>query len=432
MAANDWTLDHLFELPDHEGESVTVLLGQLKVDGYIDTNVSDPRDGVKFPNDMEIVITRKYNNYVYGVVEGSGTPGNTELPEVTEDIPVITLNGSKVVTVEVGGIYTELGAKAKYKDQDITDLVVITGEVDTNVEGNYTIHYNVRYEEKSAKEITRVVRVVKEGEVPPTPIEGDVTIVLSPGGMSSYGKATTVKVKASTIGNKTITALTYRLNSGESKDVENNEIVLDQDGVYIIEVTAIDSEGKRNTITSSGYMIDVTPPELHFSEEDSGVTIPSSLVALYNLKNGVSVVDNNPINIDNVIVTGEFSALPGVYEITYRATDVAGNVTTKIRRITVVKDGGSIGGGGDTGSGEGALLSSVVASSKETMNNDPGKNIRYVGKNPNNYVWFDNELWRIIGVFDGQVKIIKNVSSNVDYVYVVKTGRYGYVNSNIY
>lgn len=31
-----------------------------------------------------------------------------------------------------------------------------------------------------------------------------------------------------------------------------------------------------------------------------------------------------------------------------------------------------------------------------------------------------------------QVKIIKNVSSNVDYVYVVKTGRYGYVNSNIY
>ena len=25
---------------------------------------------------------------------------------------------------------------------------------------------------------------------------------------------------------------------------------------------------------------------------------------------------------------------------------------------------------------------------------------RYEGKNPNNYVWFNNELWRIIGVFD--------------------------------
>ena len=44
---------------------------------------------------------------------------------------------------------------------------------------------------------------------------------------------------------------------------------------------------------------------------------------------------------------------------------------------------------------------------------------RYEGKDPNNYIWFNNELWRIIGVFDedshgqsGQnlVKIIKNDS----------------------
>ena len=44
---------------------------------------------------------------------------------------------------------------------------------------------------------------------------------------------------------------------------------------------------------------------------------------------------------------------------------------------------------------------------------------RYEGKDPNNYVWFNNELWRIIGVFDenshgqgGQnlVKIIRNES----------------------
>ena len=42
---------------------------------------------------------------------------------------------------------------------------------------------------------------------------------------------------------------------------------------------------------------------------------------------------------------------------------------------------------------------------------------RYEGKNPNNYVWFNNELWRIIGVFDSTshgvsdknlVKIIRN------------------------
>ena len=44
---------------------------------------------------------------------------------------------------------------------------------------------------------------------------------------------------------------------------------------------------------------------------------------------------------------------------------------------------------------------------------------RYEGKNPNNYVWFNNELWRIIGVFDSSshgvtdtnlVKLIRNGS----------------------
>ena len=46
------------------------------------------------------------------------------------------------------------------------------------------------------------------------------------------------------------------------------------------------------------------------------------------------------------------------------------------------------------------------------------KGYRYEGKNPNNYIWFNNELWRIIGVFDsashGQsgnlVKIIREES----------------------
>ena len=44
----------------------------------------------------------------------------------------------------------------------------------------------------------------------------------------------------------------------------------------------------------------------------------------------------------------------------------------------------------------------------EVMNNDPDGNLRYVGPTPNNYVRFNNELWRIIGVFNGQTKIIRN------------------------
>ena len=50
----------------------------------------------------------------------------------------------------------------------------------------------------------------------------------------------------------------------------------------------------------------------------------------------------------------------------------------------------------------------VMSITDEVKALDPNKNLRYVGPNPNNYVRFNNELWRIIGVFDGQAKIIRN------------------------
>ena len=66
-------------------------------------------------------------------------------------------------------------------------------------------------------------------------------------------------------------------------------------------------------------------------------------------------------------------------------------------------------------------IESLLASNPETMNNDdPDGNVRYMGADPNNYVRFNNELWRIIGVFDvastyngpteKRLKIIRNES----------------------
>lgn len=57
-----------------------------------------------------------------------------------------------------------------------------------------------------------------------------------------------------------------------------------------------------------------------------------------------------------------------------------------------------------------------IASSESLMNDRlggttedlDGGNVRYYGYDPNNYIYFNQELWRIIGVFDGKVKIIRN------------------------
>ena len=42
--------------------------------------------------------------------------------------------------------------------------------------------------------------------------------------------------------------------------------------------------------------------------------------------------------------------------------------------------------------------------------NTPDQNIRYYGSDPNNYVRFNNELWRIIGVFGNNVKLVRSES----------------------
>ena len=65
--------------------------------------------------------------------------------------------------------------------------------------------------------------------------------------------------------------------------------------------------------------------------------------------------------------------------------------------------------------GDFAEISFSIQKAQSTSQTNAG--IRYSGINPNNYIWFNNELWRIIGVFDsnthgqtGQnlVKIIRN------------------------
>ena len=48
------------------------------------------------------------------------------------------------------------------------------------------------------------------------------------------------------------------------------------------------------------------------------------------------------------------------------------------------------------------------ASNNLKKDNTEDKNIRYYGANPNNYVRFNNELWRMIGIFGNNVKLIRN------------------------
>ncbi len=55
-------------------------------------------------------------------------------------------------------------------------------------------------------------------------------------------------------------------------------------------------------------------------------------------------------------------------------------------------------------------ITDLLPSNSEELYKDEHGDIRYYGATPNNYVSFNNELWRIIGVIDGKIKIIRNES----------------------
>ena len=75
-------------------------------------------------------------------------------------------------------------------------------------------------------------------------------------------------------------------------------------------------------------------------------------------------------------------------------------------------------------------IESLLASNPETMNNDdPDGNVRYMGANPNNYVTFNNELWRIIGVFDVKSSASSQAEKRVKLIRADSLGNYSWDSS---
>ncbi len=75
--------------------------------------------------------------------------------------PVITLNGASTITLYVGDVYTEAGAKATdTKDGDLTSRIIITGTVNTKVAGTYTITYTVSDSTGNTSTAKRTVNVI--------------------------------------------------------------------------------------------------------------------------------------------------------------------------------------------------------------------------------------------------------------------------------
>ncbi|MFT7507308.1 MAG: hypothetical protein ACI92I_000451 [Acidimicrobiales bacterium] len=100
---------------------------------------------------------------------------------VTDTVPpLVTLNGGNTVSIQIPAVYTEFGAMAiDNADGDLSDLIIISGTVDTSIAGIYEITYGAVDGAGNESTVVRTVTVI-EPEIIETvsedaPVEAELT-----------------------------------------------------------------------------------------------------------------------------------------------------------------------------------------------------------------------------------------------------------------
>lgn len=334
-AAKDFSLKNMGTLPEQEGDFITITLGDLKKGGFIQNEVRNPLTKELFPNDLEIRISKESNDYVYEVIENSGTNGNTDLPDgTTLEDPTISLIGNKIMAVGLGDVFVDPGAKAKTKGNkelayttEIKKNDTIVSSIDTSVATTYTITYKTTNNGKEAS-TTRTVKVDN--------FNPEIEITAADSG---YVQRKNVVITVIPIDPNTISSFTYTINGGSPVTVNGvtTTVVLDENGTYSITVNVTDSGNKSATKTMGTYKIDNEGPVITFDE--NSITLEQSEVESYNIYNGVTITDNVEGDIvadENSITTiGSLFSTPGTYQITYIVKDSVGNSSKATRTFIV-------------------------------------------------------------------------------------------------
>ncbi len=141
-----------------EGEVTICPNSEYKEDGY---EAYDKIDG-DLTNNVKVEKTK--DKIIYTVSDKSNNESKLERKIKYEDTtkPSITLSGSKILTIYKGDNYKDSGYKADDNcDGDITSSVKVSGSVNTNKTGTYTITYIAKDKNGNEETQKRTVKVIE-------------------------------------------------------------------------------------------------------------------------------------------------------------------------------------------------------------------------------------------------------------------------------
>ncbi|MDP2897495.1 MAG: DUF5011 domain-containing protein [bacterium] len=253
--------------------------------------------------------------------DGTNTRTDTQTVAVVDTTPPeIVLQGNNPSTLECGTQYAEPGYTATdICAGNLTSSVAVTGSVNHNAVGSYTLHYNVSDPSQNpAQERTRTVNVVDTTR-PVIALAGNNPMTLewpTPYVEPGY---TATDVCAGDLTNAV--AVTGSVN--------NNAV-----GAYTLHYNVSDPSGnpaEENTRTVN--VVDTAPPAITLSGGNVALEVGTAYV-----EPGYTATDNYDGEItSSVTVSGEVNpTVPDTYVLSYNVSDSSGNPAEETTRTVFV------------------------------------------------------------------------------------------------
>ncbi|WP_298540757.1 immunoglobulin-like domain-containing protein [uncultured Aquimarina sp.] len=239
---------------------------------------------------------------------------------IDDEAPVITLIGDNPITIFVGATFTDPGVMLSDNVDTIEMLqenLTITGNVNTNLEGDYTIMYSVTDSSDNMTNLNRVVKVVNDAP-PVIRILGQNPLTFN--ATASYTDAG-VEVSDDIDQNLTV-------------NIENN-VISNDPGNYKVIYTVKDSGDNMVRAERDVTVIDTEAPVITLSVSESGITHRVNT----SFTNPTAVVTDNAIDPLTAVISGSVDTTTlGENTLTYTATDESDNTTIKNLKVNVIDD----------------------------------------------------------------------------------------------
>jgi hypothetical protein len=169
----NWTPGSESDLAGHYVYVVTINKEDTTGNHVLKKDGGTPTETVVMPT-SSVVISSQPDGF-YAVVVSSFDTADNESGKSNEAIeridttpPVITMVGSTPMEIERGSTFTDPGATATDNlDGDITSMVIVSGSVNVNIVGTYTLTYGVSDESFLTASVMRTINVVDNA--PPEP-----------------------------------------------------------------------------------------------------------------------------------------------------------------------------------------------------------------------------------------------------------------------